>query len=630
MKNAVRLLAVSGMLLAQSGALFAQEELGALPGGIYELWRRAVQDEDGWILPPKRNKKKVGEKKVTARYRKETREVPVYEYETKEILVRSNDDSGGAAGAMVKKTIKIRGKQKGTKQVTRLVSDPNGPISKQVTRAVYGPGGHDSWVLGRLGTNAMATAVLLQTEVPGIEEAMEPSIEKMVELVEGYGMPDFTWDLAWLIVLFSESSDQNAQALVPEMVEKLMRGQWTSGEANGLWGPLAIQPEYLGYLYAKFWEQSQEYQKVKAKVGDDTKPASIKKLNEATGALDAVKEELDAYTWFYRKADPSKYSATLEDEWEEKRGFRLPPQYPFQTQTADLESTWLALFAIRAAAEKDLIPLPKREPVMAGGLRKPPTPNPKQVMVRAGAGITKHQHSSGAFPEMNFHTTVSAFDSVPGIRGVPMRKGLQLPRLENPVTLISTAQGLAGLSIIGDVLGPSAYRQYGRSMLGAKKVLDQKIEEALSGESPHLGQNSLGWMALAMAVMDSGPEMEAAPKELRSLVREKVVSTYSPKKGWRPKGTRPLLSPVWVAQAKALPGRSKNQQEYPEPVVMRAWDQEDPGKFWKAFNNHSDRTNPEATTAAAIWVLSGGEPVTDAVPAPEPPPSEEEGGEELQ
>jgi len=611
--------------MVASGNLIAQEEeLGVIPGGIYELWKRAVNDEEGWIIPPKRNKKKVGEKTVTARYRNVTREVPVYEYETKEILVRSKDDSGGGAGAMVKKTIKVRGKQKGTKKVTRQVSDPNGPITRQVTRAVYGPGGHDSWYLGRLGANAMAATVLLQSEVEGVEEALEPAVSHMVELVEGYGFPDLTWDLAWMIILFSRSADQDAQALVPEMAEKLMRAQWASGEGSGLWGPIAIQPEYLSYLYAKFWEESQTYQKVKNKVGDDTKPASIKKLNEATAALDAVKEELDQYTWFYAKADPTKTSVALEDEWEEKRGFTLPPEYPFHTRTADLESTWIALMALRAAADQDLIALPKVDPVMARGLQRPPAPNPQQVMVRAGAGITRHQHSSGAFHEMNFHAPVTSFDQVPGIRGVPLAADAQYPELESPVTLISTAQGLACLSIIGDVLGPSAYRQYGRSMLGAKKVLDSKIEEGLAGTSPHLGGNSLGVIALAMAVMDSGPEMESAPKDLRGLAQAAVRNMYTPKKGWRPKGTRALLSPVWVAQAKVLPKRQKSHEDFNAPFVWRPWNEEDPSKYFKSATKNHQGMAPEATTAAALWILTEGEPVTEAVPQPPPPATEED------
>jgi len=625
MKRCVSVCVLGMIVLSDVASLSAQEEeLGVIPGGVYELWKRAVKDEEGWIIPPKRNKKKIGERTVTARYRNVTREIPVYEYETKEVLVRSRDDSGEGAGAMVKKTIKVRGKQKGTKKVTRQVSDPNGPISRQVTRAVYGPGGHDSWYLGRLGTNAMSAAVLLQTEVPGVEESLESSISLMVELVEGYGLPDLTWDLSWMIILFSESNDQDAQALVPEMVEKLMRGQWLSGQATGLWGPIAIQPEYLAYLYAKFWEESQEYQKVKNKVGDDDKPSSIKKMNEAMAALDAVKEELDQYTWFYAKANPTRTGLTLEDEWEEKRGFTLPPEYPFHTRTADLESTWIALMALRAAAEKDLIALPTPEPVAARGLRKPPAPNPQQVMVRAGSGVMRNQHSSGAFHEMNFHAAVTDFDKVPGIRGVPLEKGAEHPELESPVTLISTAQGLACLSIIGDVLGPSAYRQYGRSMLGAKKVLDSKIDEALSGTSPHLGGNSLGVMALAMAVMDSGPEMEAAPKDLRTPAREKVKDLYSPKKGWRPKGTRALLSPVWVAQSKVLPRRQKSHEEFTVPFVWSTYNEEDPSKYFKSATKNHQGMAPEATTAAAIWILTGGEPVTEAVPRPPEPAATEE------
>lgn len=630
MKTILPLMVLSSALV---GSLHAEPipPQEPLAGGVYTLWNRAVQDEDGWFTPPQRNRKKIGEHppvKKEVRMRKVEREVPVYAYTTKEVMVRTQGNSAGAQGTLQKKTVKVRGKQIGTKTETRLVSDPKGPIRRTQTirRPIYGPGGTDRWQLGRVGTNALQAAVLQRTGIEESQEDINIVTENLVELVEGYGLPDLTWDLVWMIVLFSESDHHQAQEYVPDMVEKLMRAQWTDGSGAGLWGPIAIQPEYLAYLYQRFWQASERFSSVKADVGEDQSPAALKKISNEVAELDAVKEELNHYTWFYEKANPVDTSISLTDPWEEKRSFGLPSEYPFHTRTADLESTWLALIAIRAAADRNLIQTPgPTSPPQPGRLQRPPAPNPKRVVVRAGMGVMRQQHSSGAFTEGNHHAATRAFQQVQGIRGIPLQSNASFPSLPSPVTLTSTAQGLACLSIIGDILGPSAYRQYGRSMLGAKQILDSKIQELSAGNTEHLGKHSMGKLGFALALMDSGPEMESAPQDLRAEALSIVLAEKSKdRNAWGTGKTATFLPTVWKAQARVLPQRTKGHEGFDEPFVWRKLDPKKTQNFHKFHQQKNTRMDSGVLTALAVWILSGGEPVEAEVPSPTPPAPEAE------
>ncbi|GEM_PF-1574408 len=630
LRTLISLLPLTGLLHAAS-----LEELEPIPSALYHLWDRAIQDEDGWFEAPVRNRKKIGEhppvtKKV--RFREVEREIPVYEYSSKEVMVRSKGSSEAGQSKMEKKTIRVRGKQIGTKTEKKLVSDPNGPIvrTQTIRRAKYGPGGTDRWPLGRVGNNALQALMLQRSAIPEAQDAVDASISNLMELVEAYGLPDLTWDLVWMTMLFAESEDQGAQSIASEMVEKLMRAQRSQGPGAGMWGPIAVSPEYLAYLYQRFWNASELYAELEPQAETTNNQKLRKQFNDVTLELNDVKEELGKYTWYYESADPIKTSITLEDEWESKRSFNLPPEYPFHTMTTDLESTWLVLMAIRSAADHGVIQSKAPQRPQPGQLPPPPIPNPRQMMMRAATGIQRFQHTSGAFTEALTHAPSSAFSRIEGIRGIPLNRAVTYPELNSPITMASTAKGLASLSIIGDVLGPDVYRQTGRSMLKAKQLLDTRLETALSENAAFLGGHALGRLGLALALMDSGPEMEAAPKDLRSIGMSLALDARSEKSGTWGRSKPPTFLPaVWKAQAKVLPQRTKSHEDFNEPFVWRS--NQDPKKsqnFSKFYSQQNTRIGQGAQTALALLVLSGGSPVDAEVPMPVPPETEAEGEEQ--
>ena len=68
--------------------------------------------------------------------------------------------------------------------------------------------------------------------------------QRLADYLDAYGLPDRTWDLAWLTVAFANlpQTVELNKTLTERMVRKLLLGQVTEGPGAGLWGPVAINP----------------------------------------------------------------------------------------------------------------------------------------------------------------------------------------------------------------------------------------------------------------------------------------------------------------------------------------------------------------------------------------------------
>ncbi len=587
------------------------------------LVQRTLADEDGWASAPVRNKKAIGKEEYTWRYRIESREVPVYERVPKKVMVRTKSNSEEGESVMEEKTIYVRGKQKGTKTEERRIGDPEGPHSAKRTRTLYGPGGSDSWRLGGFGNNALAATMMLRQ---GEQEAQEAALGVALNLgllYEEQGFPDLTWDLVWSLVLFAECGDEGLKKMVPAMVEKLMGAQIDEGPAMGLWGPVALDPKQLAYLWQKEIETSKAYSEAKAAAEASDTSSRLKTLNEAQLALQDAKTAMKAYTMGYRWARPDKTRVEFKDPDNPENNFSvaLPPEYPFHTQTADMGSTWLALYGIRIARENNLIGRPQATTQILRGLRPPPPANPRNVIQLAGRAIVQQQHRSGAFPEANLHQPTQAFSGLQGLPGIPLSKTAQYPELPSPITLTSTAQGLSALAQIGHIVGPQGLRPYAQSMVAAKKVLDKQVDEVVEGNTQFIGETGLGSLGFLWMLGDLGPEMKVAPRDLGQLAAAYADDLEDKKKGvWKSDGRSVPFSTVWRAQAQVLPKRQKNHEDFHVPFVRVTLDPEDKDsvkRFWNSARSSSDSLYPEVTTAVALWILESaatGEEVLDVMP----------------
>jgi hypothetical protein len=592
-------------------ASFAQESPDPLRKGIDRatgFLLAPITEEQTWVFPPARTRKTIGQESVTVRYREDIVEVPVYEMIDKEILVRRKTDTGDTIGGLEKRIIQVRGAQTGVKQEKRLRKDPNGLIVRQENRPIHGPGGPDEWRIQALGNNAMAGVALLRAGHADADKVVAPMLDFTLALLEEHGLPDQTWDLAWLLILYAESDREAARSKVPEMLAKLMAGQIRSGPAAGLWGPVAVNPDILAGHWRAFWQASETLRLLREKPKPDER-----RIGEAADAVKAAQRGIDAYTWNYRAPDAHSTWIQMTDEMSgETFRVRRSPDYVFNQVSADLASTWLALYAIRVGRERGLLPaqLPSAPALPAGGPGRAaapilPPPTPRQILMDAANALARVQDASGAFHETNLHQPVRAFDDLPAIPGVPIAD-TAFPELPSPVTLTATAQGYSAFVQIGRILGMGELRAYAPRMVRAKQLLDAQLDRALTDPAAPLGGAGLGLTGFALALLDPGPDIATAPRALRSDTVARLLKTQFPNGCWLPlRPQEPPIPTVTLQRLIALPSVPLDFRafDFARPfVAFPVSEKDENNRAWRVdrFGN----AQPHLATAAALLVLA--------------------------
>lgn len=577
-----------------------------------------VGEDNEWILPPNRSRQRIGRQAVQVRYREELVEAPLFAEEEREVVVRPRGGSGDAVRGLERRVIRVRGEQIGTQTVRRLVRDPEGPIVRRENQVIWGPGGPDEWMIGQFGTNAMAGVALLRSEHPEAERVVGPMLDFFGELVRREGPPDLTWDLAWMIVLFAESDRESVRDLVPGMMAKLMAGQVREGPGAGLWGPLALSQDVLAGHWLRVWDASRRLQEFTERVGDaPSRRADTDRLAELTADVLHAQEALNAYTWTHRDADVFRAWIELADpNSEEGLRVRRPMEYLFNQVNVDLESTWLALYAVRIGRERGLLPsalpeIPRVQQAARPGVAPPPVrslPPPRQILLDAASALAGIQMPSGAFPEANLHQPVRAFDALDALPGVPVPDA-PFPRLESPVTLTATAQGFAAWTQVMRLLGLDAMRRYAPGMGAAKALLDAQFDRFFAGDAGGLaGGGGLGLAATGFALLDPGPPIPNADRNLRAEFVDRMVASQRENGSWGPvRQSPPLVPPVTLRRIEQLPsvGRAFRQFDYGQPFTPfpdRA--DEDDGRFRSQLMERFGPAAPVAHTALMLLVLA--------------------------
>lgn len=535
-------------------------------------------EEEMWVLPPQRTRRVVDRRQVEVRYREVEVEVPVYARETREVVVQRRADSSGAVAGLERRTIEVRGEQIGTRRETRLVRDPDGPIVRRENRNIMGPGGPDVWRTGQFGQNAKIAVALLRSQHPEAETAVAPMLDFFQQLITQNGMPDLTVDLAWISILFAESGNTVYQDQVPALLARLLAGQIREGPALGLWGPVATNPEILAGIYRRFWEASQQVQSLVERFGEEpTSPANRRQLSEATLAVEQARAALDQATWTHRTPDGHRGHFGLTDPITfEEIQVRRAPEYLFNQISADLESTMLALYAIRIGRDRGLLPaqLPELPPLPGPrrGITGPARslPGPRQMLMDAAQAVARAGSPAGAFSEMNLHQPVRGFDDMAFFEGVPLPANVRFPELPSPVTLTATAQAYAAMVQVGRVLGMANLRAQAPGMVRAKTLLDAQFDRALEENSPLLGTQGFGVLNLGLALLDPGPEIPTAQRPLRRELAEHLLTLQQENGSWNVRRQNPAFMPtVTLARVQTLPflGRSFRQFDYAQAFV---------------------------------------------------------------
>ncbi|MCG3147099.1 MAG: hypothetical protein PCFJNLEI_00536 [Verrucomicrobiae bacterium] len=441
----------------------------AVTKGVDFFRAQAVTNEEGWLCHPIPGSRVARYETKAIRYKKVEITIPGRTYEPYEVLV-----PGASAGEPMRRETRQRAvgfdPSKDRKE-TRIVDDPNGPLVRDVQVPVYERDAGRRWRYGGLGNNGLAILALRRCGVRGDDPLVVTPAQNLANIVNLYGLPDHLHDLAGLVAGFAVLPGEEYKKLTEMCASKLMDAQIVSGPATGLWGPVAVStPMVSAYLKTmmrlgddrKALQLSlQAEQQKKTSSGKPT--GKVKSLEEDIRRLDTQLQELQsdanrvtqlAFKMFDALGQAKHLGLILLRHQEQSLGIEALP-YVIQNQiSADLDSTALAIFALRIAFENGRLPAKtwRPDPPKPAGPGVPslvvnfPAPRTSaDVLALATKAIAAARKADGLWPEVNIHQPVSDFV---WLKSIPQIKPEAFPKLRQPVTLASTVAGAASLANI--------------------------------------------------------------------------------------------------------------------------------------------------------------------------------------
>lgn len=440
--------------------------------GIEYLTRLATNDVAGLFAPPVRNRIVVGWEEKTLRYSMKLIDVPVYE--TVEVF-RDVKVGDSVNAAKIRKKVKIQ-KKVGTKKEQREVPDRNGDIEKMTKLPKYGEGGPDEWRSFLFGQNAMAIYALIKAGTDPTDSVVLNPAGELLKLYEQYGIPDLTWDLAWSIAAFSEIDQSAFQDMARNMAGKLLDGQIADGAAAGLWGPACINTSLLAAMLKKQNEYSQFYLAAKAKFDEKKSPSYESKMQAALDALRTFAQLIKRTSMLGSSAFEDRIMIPLRDDAGIANPINVPgyPSYIVNQTAVDMESTAIAMFGLRVAIEKKLLPKETWRPNDDKGMPLVPPKTAEAVLRTALTAIVNMQRKEG-WSELNMHQPVRDFDSMKGLSGIPADPASFKP-LASPFTETSTAQGYSVFTCYERAYGMRGLGAFARNIVAGNAVVKSALD----------------------------------------------------------------------------------------------------------------------------------------------------------
>lgn len=418
------------------------------------LSARAADDPDGWIVPPQRSARIVGYTNRVLRFSEQA--TPLYEYETYTVYERRPGADSLSARTLqpvqkqrIKRVIDPLGGPK------RLVHDPEGKITREERHPLYDQSGPDRWPHGAIGQNAMAVYALSCAGVAADAPAVAALTRGLVRLVDDYGAPDATWDLAWLTAAFARLPGDEAAATARSCASKLLDGQVLDGEGRGLWGPACINIPLLAAAYLHEQELAARIGKarlaMKENAGSRAREKDVDVADRELRGFQADMRRIAMLAMAFEQIDQP--NVLLGDEIVPRVYMTGLPQYIFSQTAVDLESTALALFALREAADSGRLPAETWRPRLVNARGAPPAEKADAVLARTAHALAKLQGRDGQWHASNIHQPVNAFDKLGKmIPGLPVDATTFKP-LPSPQTPLTTLQGYAAFVELGRVVG---------------------------------------------------------------------------------------------------------------------------------------------------------------------------------
>ncbi|MCC5828050.1 MAG: hypothetical protein JJU36_01255 [Phycisphaeraceae bacterium] len=454
----------------------------AVANGIGSLVARqqAPGNDTDLIFPPRSQRSRIGTEVVgERRYREITVNVPRYEREYAERLVPQRDEYGSITGYRTVR-VEIARRQVGISQQTRRVRDPEGDIVRRITRPIWDPEGIIMYPRGFFGLNGMALYVLSKAGLQD-EDYTRHHARELAALLNDYGLPDHTWDLAWLVAGYSRFGDSTHDELITRMVGKLVDGQIRDrGPALGMWGPVSIHYPLFTLLLDMDYRVIGQLRQLESQLERLPEDAHRERarLRDEQRQVERLKREIDV-----AMADVATHAVRLERATRamqiEERRFTGLSYYIFNRALADVEATSIAAFALEEAQINGKLPRQtRRTPV-----NRRPTAAPESVdraIANGVAALIRTQLRNGGWDEHNLLTLNQTFQQARSELFRPLQG--PLPRLLNDETLESTLKGAAAIAALMRAAPQTAARHqrpFERGDERAVAAIDRLLDEPL-------------------------------------------------------------------------------------------------------------------------------------------------------
>jgi hypothetical protein len=492
--------------------------------GIQHLRSVSATNDGDWFFTLA-SPRVIGWKTNTVHFKEVEVTIPGYKYETYEVMIGGKSPTDPLR-KVTRRRIVGPDPSKNTTE-TRLVPDPNGPIVKQIPSPIVEKEVAVQWPYGALGNNALAILALRRSGIRGDDPLVTQPGNNLLQLLLTYGLPDHTADLAWLTAGLAVMPGSDFKEWTERCATKLLDAQITTGPAAGLWGPVAVNPAMVSAALRVMTRWSDERKTAQTELTlEQRKNPKGKPSVRATRLREDI-ERLDAQLAALQAQLPwiTQQGMLLFDLFGERQVGRLRLKFqgahivveslPYLIHnqiSADLESTALALLALRIAYENDRLPLRTWRPELPKALQPtgvspltgdfPAPRTAREILDMATRAINNARTPAGHWTEANISQPVASFAWLPTI---PQIKPEQFPRLPQPVTLASTCRGAGGLLTIQALVAGQA-RQSALEIDPCRSLVHEMIQ----------GKSSL------MATNDTRTPFDILPHLTAARLRGKV------------------------------------------------------------------------------------------------------------
>jgi hypothetical protein len=496
-------------------------------------------------------------KKNMVHYKKVMVSIPIQEpiYESYETMAAVGEGASTEATRKIQKVTKQRiigYKITGSNQVEREVRDPtgtiikdegeirdtNGPIVKLEkvvvgqSNAVYDT--KTTWPTHFLGMNGIALYAILKCDAVGQTGLVKTAIRTLKSDLTLRGIPDTTFDLAWLVAAFCNIKDPEFHPLRDVMLSKLIDGQIVEGPGRGLWGPICLRTDLFAAMIAHERNLSDRWDKAKAKLKEaPTQKSRIKSVEEAEIAFKSFIEQYKMVTMqgtrFEAVTTPLVIGLSKEDT------ITIPglPFYLYTQNMGDLETTALVLFALREAALNNCLPKTTWRPLGATKAPVLASETPSAILARAANAIAARQKADGTWDACNIHQPINSFQPF----GFVPITAEQTMALESEAYPVNTLQGINALLCAGQIVGmPTLMNKFGAQVKKGREAELKIAETYITASNSTLAVGRQGDpfdFFLQMAFIHRLPgTLQEERRELWAQLAHRVVLMQKDDGGW--------------------------------------------------------------------------------------------------